>query len=409
MGTEQIKLLLIEDDKKDARLIKSMLGAVTGAVFDVETSERLSAGIRRLAKEDIDLVLLDLSLPDSRGLKTLTKVQEQYEVPIIIITGLDDESTAIEALHQGAQDYLVKGQIDGNILPRSVRYAIERHRDTMKRKESEDKLREAERRYRTIFDNPLQMVYVFDSQGIIIDANDCAIARLGYPREDLGKSSFKDIVHPDDLPIVLDGLKELLTEGYMESLAQVRLVAKSGELIWVEVHASRIDQGEGEYQGLGIARDITDRKQTEEALIESKEKLRAMVEKLRLSQEALSTPVVQIWDKVLALPLIGAIDEHRAQQIMEVLLEKIVDTQSELIILDVTGVSSIDTHVANHLVQTIDSVSLLGARCILTGIQPEVAQAVVKLGVEDMNKVTVKRDLQDGLKWALQYSGYGSN
>jgi len=78
-----------------------------------------------------------------------------------------------------------------------------------------------------------------------------------------------------------------------------------------------------------------------------------------------------------------------------------VETQSELVILDVTGVASIDTQVANHLIQTTKSVSLLGARCVLTGIKPEVAQTVIELGLE-MGKVVVKRDMQDGLKWALE-------
>jgi rsbT co-antagonist protein RsbR len=129
------------------------------------------------------------------------------------------------------------------------------------------------------------------------------------------------------------------------------------------------------------------------------------VERLRVSQEALSTPVVQIWDKVLALPLIGVVDSHRAQQIMEVLLNEIVGTQSEVIIIDVTGVAAMDTNVANYLIRAVESVSLLGARCVLTGIQPEVAQSVVNLGM-NMNRVVVRRDMQNGLKWALQNLQY---
>jgi rsbT co-antagonist protein RsbR len=90
---------------------------------------------------------------------------------------------------------------------------------------------------------------------------------------------------------------------------------------------------------------------------------------------------------------------------MEVLLRNIVTTQSELVILDVTGVTAMDSQVASYVMQTVRSASLLGARCVLTGIQPEVAQAVVGLGL-DMEKVVIKKDMRDGLKWALQAMGY---
>ena len=273
MSADHIRVLLVEDGRKDARLIQTMLGAVTSVAFEVEYVDRLSGALKSLDQGDIDVILLDLSLPDSQGLDTFTKIQAKApNVPAVVMTGLDDELVATKAVKKGAQDYLIKGQVDQGLLARSLMYAIERQ-------------------------------------------------------------------------------------------------------------------------------------QAQEELRRSEEKLRQTVEKLRVSQEALSTPVVQIWDKVLALPLIGVIDDERAKQIMEILLNKIVDTRSEMIIVDVTAVASIDTHVANHLIQTIESVSLLGARCILTGIQPQIAQTMTNLGM-DMSKITVKRDMQDGLKWALHNLGY---
>lgn len=273
MSADHIRVLLVEDGRKDARLIQTMLGAVTSVAFEVEYVDRLSGALKSLDQGDIDVVLLDLSLPDSQGLDTFTKIQAKApNVPAVVMTGLDDELVATKAVKKGAQDYLIKGQVDQGLLARSLMYAIERQ-------------------------------------------------------------------------------------------------------------------------------------QAQEELRRSEEKLRQTVEKLRVSQEALSTPVVQIWDKVLALPLIGVIDDERAKQIMEILLNRIVETRSEMIIVDVTAVASIDTHVANHLIQTIESVSLLGARCILTGIQPQIAQTMTNLGM-DMSKITVKRDMQDGLKWALHNLGY---
>jgi rsbT co-antagonist protein RsbR len=134
-------------------------------------------------------------------------------------------------------------------------------------------------------------------------------------------------------------------------------------------------------------------------------KLKETVEKLKASQEELSTPITQIWEHILVLPIIGVLDSHRAQNMMETLLTKIMETQSEVVIVDVTGVASIDTEVASHIMKTVQATSLLGASCVLTGIRPEVAQTVIHLGL-DLEKFVTKRDLQDGLKFGLEQIGY---
>jgi len=129
MKREGIKVLLVEDNHGDARLIKEMLAEARGNPFDAECADLLATGLEHLAQGGIDVVLLDLGLPDSRGLDTLVKVRAQaLGVPIVVLTGLDDEALAVEAVKEGAQDYLVKGQVDSNLLGRSVRYAIERKR-----------------------------------------------------------------------------------------------------------------------------------------------------------------------------------------------------------------------------------------------------------------------------------------
>jgi len=129
MDNKHIKVLLIEDNPGDARLIGETLAEVKGALFDLECANKLSTGLERLAAGDIDVILLDLSLPDSRTFDTFAKAQAQApEVPIVVLTGLDDEELAVKAVRGGAQDYLVKGQVDSNLLARAMRYAIERKR-----------------------------------------------------------------------------------------------------------------------------------------------------------------------------------------------------------------------------------------------------------------------------------------
>src|SRR4029077_18725138 len=118
----------------------------------------------------------------------------------------------------------------------------------------------------------------------------------------------------------------------------------------------------------------------------------------------LSTPVVTLWDGVLALPLIGTLDSARTQGVMESLLQRIVDTGSLIAILDITGVPTVDTLVAQHLLKTIAAARLMGADCIISGIRPQIAQTIVHLGV-DLNTVTTKATLADAFKVALKRTG----
>lgn len=117
----------------------------------------------------------------------------------------------------------------------------------------------------------------------------------------------------------------------------------------------------------------------------------------------LSTPVVQLWDRILALPVVGTVDTLRTQQIMEDLLQKIVDTGSEVVLIDITGVPVVDTSVARHLLQTCTAARLLGAEVILVGISPRIAQTLVHLGV-DLGEVTTRASLAKGLEMALLHT-----
>jgi rsbT co-antagonist protein RsbR len=119
----------------------------------------------------------------------------------------------------------------------------------------------------------------------------------------------------------------------------------------------------------------------------------------------LSTPVVKLWEGVLALPMIGTLDSARTQIVMESLLQKIVDTGSEIAIIDITGVPTVDTLVAQHLLKTVTAIRLMGADCIISGVRPQIAQTIVHLGV-DLQGVTTKATLADALSLALKRSGF---
>jgi rsbT co-antagonist protein RsbR len=134
------------------------------------------------------------------------------------------------------------------------------------------------------------------------------------------------------------------------------------------------------------------------------DRVQAIVASQRQAILELSTPVIEIWQGIVVLPLIGTIDSVRTRQIMENLLTRVVETQAEVAILDLTGVSVVDTAVANHLMKTVEAAELLGTRCILTGISPAIAQTLVHLGV-DLGHITTCASLRIGLQRALSTVG----
>ncbi len=119
----------------------------------------------------------------------------------------------------------------------------------------------------------------------------------------------------------------------------------------------------------------------------------------------LSTPVIKLWEGVLAVPMIGTLDSARTQLVMEALLQRIVETGSQLAIIDITGVPTVDTLVAQHLLKTVSAIRLMGADCIISGIRPQIAQTIVHLGIE-LQGIATKATLADALMLALQQGGY---
>ena len=118
----------------------------------------------------------------------------------------------------------------------------------------------------------------------------------------------------------------------------------------------------------------------------------------------LSTPVVRLWDSILALPLIGTLNSERTQVVMESLLEKIVETEAQIAIIDITGVPTVDTLVAQHLLKTVAAARLMGADCIISGIRPQIAQTIIHLGI-NLSDVVTKATLADAFAVALQRTG----
>ena len=157
-----------------------------------------------------------------------------------------------------------------------------------------------------------------------------------------------------------------------------------------DISSALIENYKGHRAIIEILRDITERKMQEETILQ------------------LSSPIIKIWDEILAVPLIGILDSRRAKLVTETLLNAIVKTGSKIAIIDVTGVSIIDTQVANHIIKTLNAVRLLGAKPIITGIRPEIAQTLVDLGVS-LGDIVTSSQLSGGLKYAFKMLGYTIN
>lgn len=240
------KVLLFEDNPGDARLIREMLKESRTDEFDLTRVETLEEGLRHLGKESFDVLLLDLGLPDSSGIETLLKVQaETSEVPIVVMTGLCDELIALKALQMGAQDYLVKGKVEGNLVTRSVRYAIER-------KKTEKALLESEQRSRTLVESITEGIIMIDRDFKVSVMNPAAQAMI-YPK---GSDSYSDIKTLEDiLDINFTQLQNRLSQG-KESFVKKEIGI--GELTYKEL-VSPIKGVKKHLNGLVISlQDITE-------------------------------------------------------------------------------------------------------------------------------------------------------
>lgn len=172
---------------------------------------------------------------------------------------------------------------------------------------------------------------------------------------------------------------------------------KDGSRFWASVVISAMRDREGTLLGyVKVARDLTDRRAQEELIRRQRDEILE-----------LSTPVIQVWDRVLALPIIGTLDSNRASRLTEGLLSRIADLEAQIVILDISGVPTIDTQVAQHLLKTVHAARLMGATSILSGVRPETAQAMVHLGIE-LGDLRSRNTLRDALQLALQMIGGGA-
>jgi len=259
MVERNVRVLLVEDNPGDARLIQEFLSDTKMTSFQVEVVERLSDSLEALSGRRFDVVLLDLSLPDSSGLETLAKVlSSTQKVAIIVLTGLSDEGLALEAMRKGAQDYLVKGHVDEHLLSRAIRYAIERKR-------AEEALRESEEKYRTILESIEDGYYEVDIAGDFTFFNDSMCRILGYTKDELMGMNNRQYIDQESAKRVYQTFNKVYNTERPSKGFDLEFIKKDGTKRYVETLVSLMKDSEGQPIGFrGIVRDISSRKKVEE-------------------------------------------------------------------------------------------------------------------------------------------------
>lgn len=250
---EITKILLIEDNPADARLIREML-VESGLDFELKYTGSLTEGQELISGWGADVILLDLGLSESQGFETFLEMRDYAsQIPIVILTGLDDEELAIKSVKENAQDYLVKGEINSRMIGHAIRYAIER-------KQAEEKLRESEERFRSFFDLSADLACIADNNGFFRELNESWERVLGYSRRELMGKPYLEFVHPDDKDSTLQVINEKLDHGETVFSFQNRYLSKDGNIVCLEWTSRPIPE-----MGMtfAVARDITLQKRAE--------------------------------------------------------------------------------------------------------------------------------------------------
>ena len=240
---------------------------------------------------------------------------------------------------------------------------------------------------RSLIEASLDPLVTIAPDGKITDVNAATESITGRSRQELIGTDFSDYFTSSEK--ASDGYRQVFREGQVRDYP-LEIRNSDGRVTSVLYNASVYRDESGAVVGVfAAARDITERKLSEERI---KQQSQEILE--------LSTPVMQVWQGVVAVPLIGCLDSQRTQQFMERLLDRIVETNSPVALVDIMGVPTIDTQTAQHLIETITAVRLLGAQVVLTGLRPAIAQTLVHLGI-DLSGITTRSSLAAGLLVAL--------
>ncbi|UQA54674.1 PAS domain-containing protein [Polyangium aurulentum] len=266
--------------------------------------------------------------------------------------------------------------------------------------ESKDKRKKADWVYAAL-ESAGVGVWDWDITRNVVSWTDATLRIYSVDRETFAGTieSFMDLVPEEDRASVKARIGRVFEQHEPEYFVEHRVRRPDGQLRWVRGYGfGYFDEQKRPYHLAGVVFDITDEKREQE---ERQALAQQIIDTQRETLRQIGAPIVPIGPRVLALPLIGTLTPERANLVIEELLRAVSERSAEVIILDVTGVPTVDTDVADGLIRAAQAVRLLGAEVVMTGVQPPVAKALVELGV-DMGAFVTKADLQSGIAWAAR-------
>jgi len=264
-----LNILIVEEESVDIMFMQALLGKSSLPISKIESAKSLKDALEFLSKDHFDVALMDLNLPDSRGLDTLTSICEKFPLlPIVVITGEYGEDFGLKVIAMGAQEYLVKGMYNKLALIKSILYALER-------KKADHKLLMAEEKYRTIFENSAVAITVTDEQERLISWNKFTEDLLGMDKEDLYLTPVKSLYPESEWKRIRDC--NIRQTGLQQHLRESRMIRKNGRVIDVDVSLNVIKSSDGRVTGyVGVFNDVTQRKQHQEIIDRKQKNLEAI-------------------------------------------------------------------------------------------------------------------------------------
>lgn len=262
MMIQKIHILLIEDNETDAILVQNDLQQAMGDRISLIHAERLDSALELIQQHSFDLILSDLTLPDSDGITTINRLRENAaSIPIAVLSFRNDDKLAIKAIKAGAQDYLVKGSLTEGVLARVIRYSIERKR-------IEESTQKAQKRFQTVFEKaPLGIALINLRTGKYYDVNPKYAAIVNRSVEELLSINPSDIIHPDDLSSYKNDIERIVNQQLHDSKIVTRILRSDRSIIWIEMSVVQFETvGELEVSYFCMIEDITERKQLIENL-----------------------------------------------------------------------------------------------------------------------------------------------
>jgi anti-anti-sigma factor len=395
--TTRIRVLLVEDSEDDAALILLELkeGGYAPVHERVDTPAAMNAA---LDHGPWDIVLSDQNMPRFSAPEALRLLMDRgFEIPFIIVSGSIGEKVVLAAMKAGACDYVKKDTL-GELCP-AVDRALRIFREREASRRALDALRDSEERF------ALAMLASRDGlwDWSVLSEHTYYSSRfkqmLGFEEHEFGGplERFVELVHEDDRPL----LRRMLAEHMAERTAcdlELRVGTKQDGYKWFAFRGQALWDDAGKATRMaGSLRDLTARKRAEEALTEQLLLIQQQQEAIR----TLSMPIIEVWEGVLTVPVLGVLDSKRAQEMMTSLLSAVSQKGCHHVIIDLTGVATMDATTADHLIKLVGAVELLGAQGVVVGIQPDVAQAIVALGV-DLSRIVTLGNLGDALVLCLR-------